>query len=147
MRVAIDYRIRAAMAVALAFTVMECVAKPTYHCTTDDACVASDGTKGICDKNGICDFSGGGGGSSGGGSSTGGGGATGGSSGGGSTGGGGDPGTCNNDTTQNCYSCTPTNSEQLANACTSATCVPFDDATRLTKLTADGGLPPLPTAN
>jgi hypothetical protein len=43
-----------------------------------------------------------------------------------------------------CFACAPTTTPQFENACTSATCVPFDDATRLANLTADGGLPPLP---
>lgn len=43
-----------------------------------------------------------------------------------------------------CYQCKqPKTVAQFANACTSAACTPFDDK-RLTKLTADGGLPPLP---
>lgn len=43
-----------------------------------------------------------------------------------------------------CYACAPTSTPQFESACTGSTCVPFDD-TRLTNLTADGGLPPLPT--
>jgi hypothetical protein len=43
-----------------------------------------------------------------------------------------------------CYACTPTTAEQLLNACTNATCVPFDDTGRLTHLLPDGSLPPLP---
>ena len=46
-----------------------------------------------------------------------------------------------------CYPCTPTSPIEFLNACTSAACVPFDDATRLTRLLADGGLPPLPSAD
>jgi hypothetical protein len=42
-----------------------------------------------------------------------------------------------------CFHCTPKAPAELANACTRATCAPFDEK-RLTKLTADGGLPPLP---
>jgi hypothetical protein len=43
-----------------------------------------------------------------------------------------------------CYGCPPTTQTQFHTACTTAACQPFDNATRLTKLTADGGLPPLP---
>jgi hypothetical protein len=43
-----------------------------------------------------------------------------------------------------CYACTPTTSTQIQNACTTATCVPFDDSVRLAHLLADGALPPLP---
>jgi hypothetical protein len=46
-----------------------------------------------------------------------------------------------------CYSCIPTTPIEFLNACTSAACVPFDDATRLTRLLPDGGLPPLPSAD
>jgi hypothetical protein len=42
-----------------------------------------------------------------------------------------------------CYSCAPTDSATLENACTSSSCVPFDRK-RLTLLGADGKLPPLP---
>ena len=49
-----------------------------------------------------------------------------------------------NDAGVACYACTPTTTQEIENACTGSTCVPFDDATRLTNLTADGGLPPLP---
>lgn len=42
-----------------------------------------------------------------------------------------------------CY-CTPKAAAEFAKACTNASCVPFDEK-RLTKLTADGGLPPLPS--
>ncbi len=38
----------------------------------------------------------------------------------------------------------PETTPQFQNACTEAACAPFDDAKRLTKLTPDGGLPPLP---
>jgi hypothetical protein len=30
-----------------------------------------------------------------------------------------------------CYPCTPTTNDQLQNACTTSTCVPFDDTTRI----------------
>lgn len=43
-----------------------------------------------------------------------------------------------------CFGCTPRVTRDFQNACSDATCAPFDDATRLTKLTPDGGLPPLP---
>lgn len=43
-----------------------------------------------------------------------------------------------------CFSCAPKTTTDFENACTDASCAPFDDAARLTKLTADGGLPPLP---
>lgn len=43
-----------------------------------------------------------------------------------------------------CYGCAPETTPQFQNACTEAACAPFDDAKRLTKLTPDGGLPPLP---
>lgn len=49
-----------------------------------------------------------------------------------------------NDAGLACYACTPTSTQQIENACTGSVCVPFDDATRLANLTADGGLPPLP---
>ena len=52
--------------------------------------------------------------------------------------------TCDVDLTVQCYPCAPSSQAQFLNACTSATCVPFD-ATRLTHLLPDGGLPPLPT--
>ena len=42
-----------------------------------------------------------------------------------------------------CYACAPATVPEFENACSGATCVPFDD-TRLTKLLPDGGLPPLP---
>jgi hypothetical protein len=43
-----------------------------------------------------------------------------------------------------CFGCTPKVTRDFQSACTDATCAPFDDAKRLTKLTPDGGLPPLP---
>jgi hypothetical protein len=51
---------------------------------------------------------------------------------------------CNVDLTAQCYPCTATTPVQLLNACTSASCVPFDDTTRLANLLPDGALPPLP---
>jgi hypothetical protein len=52
---------------------------------------------------------------------------------------------CASDANGGCYACPPTTATQLQNACTNATCVPFDDRARLTRLLADGGLPPLPS--
>lgn len=43
-----------------------------------------------------------------------------------------------------CFGCPPKLMAEFENACTSTSCVPFDDAKRLTKLTPDGGLPALP---
>jgi hypothetical protein len=51
---------------------------------------------------------------------------------------------CNVDLASQCYPCTPVAPAQLVNACTSSTCVPFDDSTRVTHLLPDGALPPLP---
>ena len=42
-----------------------------------------------------------------------------------------------------CFQCKPKAPVEFANVCSSAACQPFD-AKRLTKLTADGGLPSLP---
>jgi hypothetical protein len=42
-----------------------------------------------------------------------------------------------------CFGCTPKTTVDYLNACSDATCSPFDDK-RLTKLTPDGGLPSLP---
>jgi len=42
-----------------------------------------------------------------------------------------------------CYACPPTNDEQLASLCTDSICIPFDNA-RVTLLTPDGRLRPLP---
>jgi hypothetical protein len=44
-----------------------------------------------------------------------------------------------------CYSCPPTTSEEILNACTDAGCKSFENGKRLQHLTADGGLPPLPS--
>jgi hypothetical protein len=41
-----------------------------------------------------------------------------------------------------CWSCVPTSDKELLNACTDG-CIPFDNS-RVTKLPADGVLPPLP---
>ncbi len=48
------------------------------------------------------------------------------------------------DNGQPCNDCPPTTVAEFHNACTAASCAPFDDDKRLTKLTADGGLPDLP---
>lgn len=42
-----------------------------------------------------------------------------------------------------CHDCAPTTREEFLNACTNATCVPFDP-TRVTKMPADGKLPAIP---
>jgi hypothetical protein len=54
---------------------------------------------------------------------------------------------CDVDLASQCYPCTPTLNAQFLNACTSATCVPFDDTTRVTHLLPDGALPPLPSSD
>lgn len=51
---------------------------------------------------------------------------------------------CEGDSSGPCYACTPVTTLQFLNACTSATCVPFNDVGRLTNLLPDGSLPPLP---
>jgi hypothetical protein len=51
---------------------------------------------------------------------------------------------CEGDSSGSCYACTPVTTPQFLNACTTATCVPFDDLSRLTHLLPDGSLPPLP---
>ncbi len=43
-----------------------------------------------------------------------------------------------------CYACLPSNDLQFGSACTDAECKPFDNRTRLKKLSPDGGLLPLP---
>jgi hypothetical protein len=55
-----------------------------------------------------------------------------------------DVASCDVDLTLQCYPCAPTQTVQFLNACTTATCVPFDDGTRDTHLLPDGALPPLP---
>ncbi|HMA94620.1 MAG TPA: hypothetical protein VKP30_18140 [Polyangiaceae bacterium] len=45
-----------------------------------------------------------------------------------------------------CYRCPPENFLHFERACTDAHCVPFDNSRSLTKLSAEGRLPPLPTA-
>lgn len=54
-------------------------------------------------------------------------------------------GDCDVDPRVRCYPCAATTQVQFLNACTSGTCVAFDD-TRLTNLLPDGALPPLPVA-
>jgi hypothetical protein len=51
---------------------------------------------------------------------------------------------CDVDLTVQCYACAPTETPQFLNACTNASCVPFDDLSRLANILPDGGLPPLP---
>ena len=58
-----------------------------------------------------------------------------------------DSATCDVDLTTQCYACSPIETVQFLNACTNATCVPFDDSARLTRLFPDGGLPPLPSGD
>jgi len=41
-----------------------------------------------------------------------------------------------------CYPCTPTTNDQLENACTDSTCIPFDDTTRIPNF--NGTLPNIP---
>jgi hypothetical protein len=43
-----------------------------------------------------------------------------------------------------CFGCAPKVTADFQNACTDATCAPFDDEKRLTRRKPDGGLPPLP---
>src|SRR5512145_1131330 len=45
-----------------------------------------------------------------------------------------------------CYRCPPENFLHFERACTDALCVPFDNSRSLTKVSAEGRLPPLPTA-
>ena len=42
-----------------------------------------------------------------------------------------------------CYNCAPTTNDQFLNACTDATCVPFDNERRLPRYNG-GDLPPIP---
>ena len=58
-------------------------------------------------------------------------------------------GDCDGDPRVRCYPCAATTQIQFLNACTSGTCVAFDDTQRLRNLLPDGALPPLPivTAN
>ncbi|MGA2451126.1 MAG: hypothetical protein ABTD50_20900 [Polyangiaceae bacterium] len=141
MRSGISYLIGATTVATLAVTTPGCVSKPTFHCTTDSMCVASDGTTGICDSTGSCDFSI--------------------DSGLGNADSGADANwnsdgsvvinsepaeaSCGSDAGTGCYACPPTTPNQIINACTSSTCVPFDDTNRLTNMPANGTLPPLPS--
>lgn len=43
-----------------------------------------------------------------------------------------------------CYACPPSTSAEIINRCTASTCARFDNRARLTRLLADGGVPPLP---
>jgi hypothetical protein len=153
---------------ALGFAVSACVAKPAFHCQSDESCVSADGSRGTCEASGECSFhsalgdAGGPSGASGASASTAGsassaGGAFGDGGPGGGTGevdAGGDVdaagatgASCTNQAAGNCYTCSPQTSVQFLNACTSAACVPFDDHARLTNLTTGGDLPPLPPAS
>jgi hypothetical protein len=156
---------------ALAFGGSACVAKPAFHCQTDESCVSADGARGTCQASGECSFRaapGDAGGASGAsaptaGSASSAGGTSGGGGPGGSTGrvdaggsvddagaagaSGATAASCTDEAAGNCYSCSPQTSAQFLNACTSAACVPFDDIARLTKLTPSGELPPLPPAS
>jgi hypothetical protein len=160
--------------IALGFAGSACVAKPAFHCQSDDACVATDGSHGTCEVSGECTFqsalanqagTGGASGTSGAGGTSGASGAsasiagTASAEGGASSSAGGHGGSAGEaptagaagasctDAADNCYACTPQTSTQFLNACTSSACVPFDDHARLTKLTAGGTLPPLPPAS
>ena len=42
-----------------------------------------------------------------------------------------------------CYACAPQTGEEILNACGDG-CIPFDNRARVPKLSADGGVPPLP---
>ena len=142
------------LALGLAVSVSACVAKPAFHCQSDDACVAADGSRGSCEASGECSFHAalsnpGGAGASNAGSAS--------SDGGSSPGGGGGAAaidaagaagaSCTDQAAGSCYACSPKTPAQFLNACTSAACVPFDDQARLTNLAASGQLPPLPPAS
>ncbi len=43
-----------------------------------------------------------------------------------------------------CYPCAPSTMDQWLNACTTASCIPFDNKARLPLLQQNGTLPPLP---
>ncbi len=43
-----------------------------------------------------------------------------------------------------CYACAPQTNTQYLNACTEASCVPFDDTKRVKNLPLDGNLPLVP---
>jgi hypothetical protein len=53
-------------------------------------------------------------------------------------------GNCDVDPRTQCYPCAPAMQVQFLNACTSGTCVAFDDTKRLANLLPDGALPALP---
>ena len=155
---------------AFGFVGSACVAKPEFRCQSDAACVSADGSKGVCQANGECVFhatpaaQGGASGSAGDPVSDAGSASSdeepGSAGSGGKDGSAGEPGTADDgdagaagavstscsDDANHCYSCKPTTSEQFLNACTASACVPFDDHARITKLTASGDLPPLPTS-
>ena len=58
-------------------------------------------------------------------------------------GGDGAPGDCDASTADGaCYPCVPVTNDQLENACTDSTCLPFDDNARIPGFT--GTLPPVP---
>jgi hypothetical protein len=120
-----------ALASALNVSISACVAKPPFHCQSDDACVTADGSRGSCDASGECSFR----------AALGNPGAA-----GASDAGAGDA-SCTDQDAGSCYACSPKTQAQFLNACTSAACVPFDDQARLTKLTVSGELPPLPPAS
>jgi hypothetical protein len=48
------------------------------------------------------------------------------------------------DSPQGCHPCAVGGAAVFLNACNDSTCVPFDNSTRLTNLTPDGNLKPLP---
>jgi len=145
---------------ALGLVTSACVSKPQFQCQSDASCIGSDGSHGTCEASGECTFKSelasqaGSSGDAGAGPSLAG-------SANAASGGKADPGSddgsageagassdagasCSDETARNCYSCKPQTSEQFLNACTSAPCVPFDDRARLTHLTPNGELPPLP---
>jgi hypothetical protein len=157
--------------IALGFALSSCLAKPAFHCQSDDACVSADGSRGTCEASGECVFhsaladQGGASEAGGAGPSTAGSASSAGapSSSGGSGGHGGSAADvaaageadaagaagapCTDEAAGNCYACGPTTSAQLLNACTSSACVPFDDHARLKNLPMSGELPPLPPAS
>ncbi|AKU94277.1 hypothetical protein AKJ09_00941 [Labilithrix luteola] len=51
---------------------------------------------------------------------------------------------CNVDLSNQCYPCEPSTNEQLLNACTDGTCIPFDRSRITARLLPDGALPPIP---
>ncbi|HVW24868.1 MAG TPA: hypothetical protein VHC69_05830 [Polyangiaceae bacterium] len=115
--------------VLVALVVGACTQRPEFRCKQSDQCLLADGSRGACVQ-GACVFHGE--------RSV----VTPPDSGGGLRV---DAG-CGAGSAGQCYRCTPTTPAQIVNACTTSTCVPFDDATRLAHLLPDGGLPPLPAA-